>query len=110
MNKHITSLMKETISTIKMKTETKGSHPLKIDINNLLYCIKHIEQLTPKILEYVYLMKLLILIKHKYKYNISMNFIDNFKLRTIIEESITSLKFLDLVKPQDDISSELAGF
>lgn len=34
-----------------------------------------------------------------------MNFIDNFKLRTIIEESVTSLKFLDLVKPQDDISS-----
>ena len=34
-----------------------------------------------------------------------MNFIDNFKLRTIIEESITSFKFLDSVKVQDDISS-----
>ena len=39
-----------------------------------------------------------------------MNFIDNFKLRTIIEDSITSFKFLDSVKFQDDISSELAGF
>lgn len=39
-----------------------------------------------------------------------MNLVDNFKLRTIIEESITSLRFLDTVKPQDDISSELAGF
>ena len=39
-----------------------------------------------------------------------MNFTDNFKLRTIIEESITSFKFLDSVKVQDDISSELAGF
>ena len=39
-----------------------------------------------------------------------MNFIDNFKLRTIIEESITSFKFLDSVRYQDDISSELAGF
>ena len=41
---------------------------------------------------------------------IFMNFIDNFKIRTIIEESITSFKFLDSVKVQDDISSELAGF
>ena len=39
-----------------------------------------------------------------------MNFIDNFKLRTIIEDSITSFKFLGSVKYQDDISSELAGF
>jgi len=34
-----------------------------------------------------------------------MNFIDNFKIRTIIEESISSFKFLDSVKVQDDISS-----
>jgi hypothetical protein len=40
----------------------------------------------------------------------TMNLVDNFKLRTIIDESITSLRFLDTVKPQDDISSELAGF
>ena len=40
----------------------------------------------------------------------TINFVDNFKLRTIIEQSIISLKFLQLVKPQDDISSELAGF
>lgn len=40
----------------------------------------------------------------------NMNLVDNFKLRSIIEESITSLRFLDTVKPQDDISSELAGF
>lgn len=40
----------------------------------------------------------------------SINFTDVFKLRTIIEESITSFKFLEWVKPQDDISSELAGF
>lgn len=40
----------------------------------------------------------------------TMNLVDNFKLRAIIEESITSLRFLDTVKPQDDISSELAGF
>lgn len=39
-----------------------------------------------------------------------MNLVDNFKLRTIIDEAITSLRFLDTVKPQDDISSELAGF
>ena len=39
-----------------------------------------------------------------------MNLVDNFKLRAIIEESITSLRFLDTVKAQDDISSELAGF
>ncbi len=39
-----------------------------------------------------------------------MNLVDNFKLRSIISESITSLRFLDTVKPQDDISSELAGF
>jgi hypothetical protein len=47
-----------------------------------------------------------------YKYNFRgvMNLVDNFKLRAIIEESITSLRFLDTVKPQDDISSELAGF
>lgn len=35
----------------------------------------------------------------------TINFVDNFKLRTIIEESITNFKFLELVKPQDDISS-----
>lgn len=40
----------------------------------------------------------------------TINFVDNFKLRTIIEESIISFKFLESVKPQDDISSELAGF
>lgn len=34
-----------------------------------------------------------------------MNLVDNFKLRCIISESITSLGFLDTVKPQDDISS-----
>jgi IQ domain-containing protein G len=39
-----------------------------------------------------------------------MNLVDNFKLRAIISEAITSLRFLDTVKPQDDISSELAGF
>ena len=39
-----------------------------------------------------------------------MNLVDNFKLRAVISESITSLRFLDTVKPQDDISSELAGF
>lgn len=39
-----------------------------------------------------------------------MNLVDNFKLRSIISESIISLRFLDTVKPQDDISSELAGF
>lgn len=43
-----------------------------------------------------------------WKLNISyifMNFIDNFKMRTIIEESIISFKFLNSVKVQDDISS-----
>jgi hypothetical protein len=40
----------------------------------------------------------------------TINFVDNFKLRTVIEESITSFKFLESVKPQDDVSSELAGF
>jgi hypothetical protein len=39
-----------------------------------------------------------------------MNLVDNFKLRAIIDESISSLKFLETVKPQSDISSELAGF
>lgn len=39
-----------------------------------------------------------------------MNLIDNFKLRAVIEESISCLRFLDSVKVQDDISSELAGF
>jgi hypothetical protein len=39
-----------------------------------------------------------------------MNLVDNFKLRAIIKESITSFRFLDSVKVQDDISSELAGF
>ena len=42
--------------------------------------------------------------------SVAMNLVDNFKLRAIISESITSLRFLDRVKPQDDISSELAGF
>ncbi len=45
-----------------------------------------------------------------YNLKFSMNLVDNFKLRSIISESITSLRFLDTVKPQDDISSELAGF
>ena len=39
-----------------------------------------------------------------------MNLVDNFKLRALIDESNVSLRFLDTVKPQDDISSELAGF
>lgn len=39
-----------------------------------------------------------------------MNLVDNFKLRALIEEAITSFSFLDSVKVQDDISSELAGF
>ncbi len=39
-----------------------------------------------------------------------MNLVDNFKLRSIIEESISCFSFLDSVKVQDDISSELAGF
>ena len=47
---------------------------------------------------------------YKYNFRVVMNLVDNFKLRAIIEESITSLRFLDTVKPQDDISSELAGF
>ena len=42
--------------------------------------------------------------------SVGMNLVDNFKLRAIISEAITSLRFLDTVKPQDDISSELAGF
>ncbi len=40
----------------------------------------------------------------------NLNLIDNFKLKSIIDESITSFGFLDHVKAQDDISSELAGF
>ena len=47
---------------------------------------------------------------YKYNFRKVMNLVDNFKLRAIIDESITSLRFLDTVKPQDDISSELAGF
>lgn len=39
-----------------------------------------------------------------------MNLVDNFKLRALIDESISSFSFLDSVKVQDDISSELAGF
>ena len=39
-----------------------------------------------------------------------MNPVDYFKLRSIISESITTLRFLATVKPPDDISSELAGF
>jgi len=39
-----------------------------------------------------------------------MNLVDNFKLRALIEESVSSFNFLDSVKVQDDISSELAGF
>lgn len=39
-----------------------------------------------------------------------MNATDNYKLRVLIEESTKCLKFLDLIKVQDDISSELAGF
>lgn len=34
-----------------------------------------------------------------------MNGTDNYKLRVLIEESTKSLKFLDHIKTQDDISS-----
>lgn len=40
----------------------------------------------------------------------NLNPTDNFKLRVLLDESVKSLKFLDLIKVQDDISSELAGF
>lgn len=39
-----------------------------------------------------------------------MNATDNFKLRILLEEASKCLRFLDLIKVQDDISSELAGF
>ena len=40
----------------------------------------------------------------------NLNATDNFKLRVLLEESVKSLKFLDLLKVENDISSELAGF
>ncbi len=39
-----------------------------------------------------------------------MNGTDNYKLRILLDESVKCLKFLDLIKVQDDISSELAGY